>query len=218
MMDADRAAPSSTSAKQSYFMKYFFLPATATVTIAALFVLQLGTSVHAAETLPSLQRKQQKLEQELEQVKAQISAWEAKAAGAAPAGSPSAWFIKDFGIEQVNSAGGVEPYFVFVNPNGASPIKYLRVSASLYNAVGDVVGSSIGGKTTANLNFTGPLRMEDGESRVAWDPVWYNNTGHCIKVETVQVTFINGKVLSFAGKNLKAALAPGVDNTCTLKP
>lgn len=200
------------------FMKYFFLPVTATAKAAVVLVLLLGTSAHAAETLPSLQRKQQKLEQELEQVKAQISAWESKAAGATPAGSASSWFIKDFGIEQVNSAGGVEPYFVFFNPNAASPIKYLRVSTSLYNAVGDVVGSSIGGKTTANLNFTGPLSMEDGESRVVWDPVWYNTTGHCIRVETVQVTFINGKVLSFAGKTLKAALAPGVLNTCTVKP
>jgi hypothetical protein len=193
-------------------MKHFFLSATVVI------CLQLGISAHGAETLPSLQRKQQKLEQELAQVKAQIAVWESKAAGATPAGTSSSWFIKDFGIKQVNSAGGVEPYFVFFNPNAASPIKYLRVNASLYNAVGDVVVSSIGGNSTANLNFTGPLSMEDGESRVVWDPVWYNSTGHCIKVESVHVTFINGKVQSFAGKNIKAALAPGLDNACTFKP
>lgn len=179
------------------------------------FALTVSTA-YAAETLDSLRRKQITLEQDLERVKAQISVLEAKPEGQVPEQSAPSWFIKDFGIDEVNSAGGVEPYFVFFNPNAASPIKYFRIRVTLYNAVGDVISSTIGDQSTTGLSFTGPLSNADGEKRADWGPVWYNTTGKCIKVESIHVTFVNGKVVSLAGKNLRKALAPDLVNECKL--
>lgn len=176
-----------------------------------------ASTCRAADNLELLRRKQGSLEQELERVKAQISTLEAKAADQPVVHSPPTWFIKSFGIDEVNSAGGVEPYFIFFNPSPESPVKYVRLRATLYNAVGDIVSSRIGDKTTAGLTFTGPLSNADGETRASWNPVWYNATGICIKVESVHVTFVSGKVVSFAGKNLKNALAPELANDCKLK-
>jgi hypothetical protein len=127
------------------------------------------------------------------------------------------YFIETFGIAQINSAGGVEPFAVLVNPDSKSPIKYVRIQTTLYNAVGDVIGSSIGGKTTANLSFTGPLSFEDGKRSIEWEPVWYNSTGECIKIDAIQVTFISGRVASFSGKSLRSAIAPSIENECKLR-
>jgi hypothetical protein len=127
------------------------------------------------------------------------------------------FFIKDFGIDTVNSAGGVEPYFVFFNPNPNTAIKYLTVDLTLYNAVGDRVSSSIGRETTARLRYTGPLTNADGEKKTYWRPVWYNSTGHCIRVESVAVTFMDGKLRTFAGRTLLSALAPELTNDCKVR-
>lgn len=125
--------------------------------------------------------------------------------------------MKEFGIEKVNSAGGVEPYFLFVNPDESTRIKYINLRLTPYNAVGDTIASSIGGKRTASLRFTGPLSHSDGESRSGWEPVWYNATADCLKLESIGITFMNGKQISFEGKNVNKALAPGVTNDCRVK-
>ena len=173
--------------------------------------------VTAAESVEALRRKQVTLEQDLERVKAQIAALEAKAPEQASQSKSPTWFIKEFGIDEVDSAGGVEPYFILYNPNLSSPIKYARIRITLYNAVGDIVSSTIGDQTTAGISYTGPLSNEDGETRADWGPIWYNSTGRCIKIESVQITFVNGKTRSFAGKTLRTALAPDVMNECKLK-
>lgn len=179
-----------------------------------LLVAEAGPSL-AAETLDSLRKRQTSLEQELERVRNRIAEMEAKGSETSPTGTRRTWFIKEFGIEDVDGViGGVEPYFVFVNPNQASYIKYIRVRATLFNAVGDVVASRNSGETTATLSYTGPLGHSDGEARAGWGQVWYNPAGKCIRVESVEVTFVNGKVQSFAGKDLPAALAPGLVNDC----
>jgi hypothetical protein len=161
-------------------------------------------------------KKQAALEVELNQVKSKISELESRDKARADTEKKPSWFITGFGISEVNSAGGVEPYFVFLNPNANTPIKYIDVRAQLFNAVGDVVSSDIGGKTSAVMNFTGPLSNSDGEQRADWGPVWYNTTGKCIRVSSVAVTFTNGKSMKFDGKNLAAALAPELTNTCKM--
>jgi hypothetical protein len=129
----------------------------------------------------------------------------------------SKYIIKDFGIDEVNSAGGVEPYFVFINQFPSKIIKYIQIRVTPYNKVGDVISSEIGGKTTGQIKFTGPLLNTDDEKRAHWGPIWYNHSATCIKVESVKITFVTGKSLSFAGKSLKKALAPELANDCKLK-
>jgi hypothetical protein len=179
-------------------------------------VALLTASFASAQSIEALRKKQSSLELELERIKVQISEIESKASSPSETEKKPVWFIKDFGISQVNSAGGVEPFFVFINPNTNSPIKYITIRALLYNAVGDVISSEIGRQTTGLLSYTGPLSNADGEKRADWGPIWYNTTGDCIKLASIGVTFVNGKVLSFEGKNLKSALAPELANTCSM--
>lgn len=130
---------------------------------------------------------------------------------------PVTYFIEDFGVYDPNSAGGVEPYVEIVNPNKQSALKYLRVQMTLYNEVGDVVRSTIGGQSTAWISFTGPLTADEGAYKAKWDPVWYNKTGYCVKIQAITVEFMNGKKLSFSGSSLAKAIASDMKNDCTVK-
>lgn len=177
----------------------------------------LTPAVSAADNLEALKAKQEKLEVELANLRVLISTLEAKPVESGPESPKPFWYVTKFGIDEVNSAGGVEPYFIFHNPNESNPIKYIRLRVSLYNAVGDAVSSDIGNRGTAGLSFTGPLANSDGDKRSDWGPIWYNSTGHCIKVESIQVTFVNGKSTSFSGKELKRALNPSITNECKIK-
>lgn len=191
------------------------MPTVRILLAAILLFLSLGTGPSfAADTLDSLRRKQASLEQELERVKNRIAEMEAKGSAPRAAGTRKTWFVKEFGIEDVDAGGGVEPYVVFLNPDPGSYIKYIRVRATLHNADGAVVASRNSGETTTLLSYTGPLGHSDGEVRAGWGPVWYNAAGRCMKVESIEVTFVSGKVQSFAGKDLRAALAPEVVNEC----
>jgi hypothetical protein len=172
---------------------------------------------HASEDLSKLYRRKIDLEEQLKVLSERIAALEANPTLASVSTSSWKFFIKDFGIDSVNSAGGVEPYIVLFNPNPNTAIKYVTVDLSLFNAVGDRVMSTIGRESIASLRFTGPLAHADGEKQTYWRPVWYNSTGHCIRVESVAVTFMDGKTRSFVGKTLKSALAPELINDCKVR-
>jgi hypothetical protein len=186
------------------------------ILLSAFLFFNFGNA-NAGDSLESLKSKQISLEQELEIIKQQISELESQKADQATSLPKPTYFVTEFGIDEVNSAGGVEPYFVFFNPNQSSPIKYIKLRITPYNAVGDVISSSIGGQTTAGLSYTGPLSHSDGETRVNWGPIWYNTTAECIKLESIQISFVNGKSISFIGKTLYKALAPEINNVCRLK-
>lgn len=59
-------------------------------------------------------------------------------------------------VDDINSADGVSIQILWRNESNKD-IKYLTFSVTPYNAVGDKVSSSIGGKTTVNCKITGPL-------------------------------------------------------------
>jgi hypothetical protein len=184
--------------------------------IFVLFAAIFPSLSYSAETLESLNRRRANLEKELERINSRISEIEGGREAEERGEKASTYFIKQFGIDTVNSAGGVEPYVIFVNPNAKNSIKYMYVTVALFNAVGDAISSSIDGQTTARLNFTGPLDFSQGEQRTDWGPVWYNTTAHCIRVQSLRVIYVNGKTLAFSGKTLINALAPEVANTCKL--
>jgi hypothetical protein len=123
-------------------------------------------------------------------------------------------YVVDFDIDQVNSAGGVEPFALLSNPDKKTTIKYVRMEVSAYNAVGDQVGSRIGGGRIKRISFTGPLRYEDGVVRADWEPVWYNSTVTCVKIQSVSVELMSGKTLAFSGSNLSKALSNTMSNVC----
>lgn len=130
--------------------------------------------------------------------------------------NPNAYVLK-LGIDRVNSANGVEPYIELINPNKDSAIKYATFALTLYNGVGDAVQSSIGGGATKLVQFTGPLTHAAGSTPVSWGPVWYNSTAKCIALQSVSIEFMNGRKVSFSGKQLRSVLASTLKNSCKVQ-
>lgn len=124
------------------------------------------------------------------------------------------YFLTDVGIWEVDSAGGVEPYIYVVNAKKTETLKYLTLTVRFFNAVGDVVSSEIGGYRSFSIEFTGPLKNQDGPQKAVWEPVAYANTADCMHVDSVKVTFMSGKSEKFSGKNLHNAFKPGVKFRC----
>lgn len=57
---------------------------------------------------------------------------------------------------QLDSAAGAEPFISWKNDSG-KVIKYITFTAVPYNAVGDIVSSTIGNETYVDLKITGPF-------------------------------------------------------------
>lgn len=117
---------------------------------------------------------------------------EAKDAGA-PVLFTSLWSGKP------NSAGGVTVRgFYYALSSSDNPIKYIDLEVIPYNAVNDVVASTIGEKIKANLRITGPLVEKQGEHLpVIWENVWYNNSISCLQLNSITFEFMNGEKVSY---------------------
>jgi hypothetical protein len=129
-------------------------------------------------------------------------------------GKSSKIFVSEFGIEKVNSAGGVELFAMIVNANKSSAIKYLDIQATLYNAVGDTIPSEFGRGPTRTIRFTGPLKYDDENVYSHWGPIWYNSTGSCVKIQAISVEFMDRKKRSFVGASVFEAIGFKVKPDC----
>lgn len=163
-----------------------------------------------AETLDSLLAKRVRLEKELASVNGKIQKQEALQADATHAGE---YFIKEFGTWHFDSAGGVEPYFVFRKPEKANSVKYISIQLKPYNAAGDIVYQT-GDAAGRKVSFIGPFERERAENGSWWEPVRYGSGVRCLKVSSVSIAFVNGKTVSYSGKSLKKVFAPEVKNEC----
>lgn len=81
---------------------------------------------------------------------------------------------------------------------GYDVIKYVRIHAIPFNAVGDQVSSEIGGKSETWLKVTGPIEP-DAASSPAWDPVWYNPSITELQIDNVEVEYMNGMTERYEG-------------------
>lgn len=127
------------------------------------------------------------------------------------------YFVRDFGLWKVDSAGGVEPFGKFVNPRAETDIKYIELQIAMHNAVGDQLRSEIGNRAIGSIRVTGPIANEDGEQSNEWGPVWYNHSATCLKILSVRVEFMNRKSINFAGPTLAKALHPKLLNVCGVR-
>ena len=126
-------------------------------------------------------------------------------------------FVNEFKIYDVDSAGGVNVGGFFSNPNKTQAIKYLRLRATLYNAVGDAIRSEISGDSSIWLKITGPMNFSDEPKSAYWRGAWYNFTATCAKIESLQVQYMNGTVTTLAGRQLLEAISPSIRDDCKPK-
>ena len=90
----------------------------------------------------------------------------------------------------MDTVGGLEPHILISN-NSNKRIKYVYLTVSFYNAVGDKVKNEIGGYSNAKLQITGPINAWDFEW-YEWNPVFYNTTATKMKVEKMTVIYTDG--------------------------
>ena len=192
--------------------------------VAPLFVIVVTISssptllaADVAMEVATLKGQKQKLEAELKAIEAKLLEMEfgtAHGKASDHSVSPIDHFITAFGVYDVDSAGGVEPTVDIVNPNRKSPIKYFRVTMQLHDRVGGIIKSTTNGSSTAALVYTGPIAFGEGAAKARWNPTWYNHAGWCVRVVSVSIEFLDGTRRSFSGRNLEAAMKPGLGNSC----
>lgn len=127
------------------------------------------------------------------------------------------YFVRDFGLWDVNSAGGVEVFGKFVNPEVDADIKYIDLQIAVFNPVGDPLRSEIGNGGVKSVHVTGPISNADGEFSAQWQPIWYNHSASCIKILSLKVEFMNRKIKTFSGSKLTNALYPKFSNQCDVR-
>jgi hypothetical protein len=96
--------------------------------------------------------------------------------------------------DKPNSASGVGFFIRFTNADSRT-IKYVVFSATPFNAVGDSVGSSIGGKQLLRVRLTGPI--EPGALKESgWKPLWYNGSITSVEISAAEIEYIDGSTES----------------------
>lgn len=91
----------------------------------------------------------------------------------------------------MNYVGGLEPTIGIAN-NSDSRIKYVNLTVSFYNRVGDRVNNEIGSYKNAKLQATGPIEAWE-IGYFSWDPVFYASTATAMKIESVTIEYFGGK-------------------------
>lgn len=106
--------------------------------------------------------------------------------------------INSLGSVKPNSAGGASVRFSFFPvASSSNPIKYVRITVTPYNAVGDMVGSSIGDKTKTELQITGPLYGHERSKTFSFGEVWYNHSIDRVNLNKLEVEMMNGTIYTY---------------------
>lgn len=89
-----------------------------------------------------------------------------------------------------NRIGGAGYRITYWNTSPKT-IKYLDLTLTAYNAVGDKTDSVLGGTEPRTARDTGPVKP--GERKDAsWDAAWYGAPVHCVRLDTVKITYMDG--------------------------
>lgn len=120
--------------------------------------------------------------------------------------------ILDFTPWGPNSVGGVSVQVTFINPS-KDTYKYVNISFSARNKVGDIVLSQIGGKKFAGTQSIGPIPY-GGYSNGRYGPLWYNNSITCVVIEDVEIVYMDNTKKVFEKDELKKLLPQGKTMRC----
>jgi hypothetical protein len=118
-----------------------------------------------------------------------------------------------------NSAGGSGAKIVYRYLDGKKVIKYLYFTVTPFNSVGDPVADRISGRSQRRLTVTGPLEAapldkKEFHEESFWDPLWYDNSLSCLRLDKVDIQYMDGSTETFSGKKLQDAIFPEFRNGC----
>lgn len=122
--------------------------------------------------------------------------------------------VHELNIDEIDSAGGVDVEIAWTNKSSKT-VKYITFVVAPYNAVGDLVHSEIGNKTSVRLQETGPIATGEGskwfDSIYAdlrgwigsyWSNVWYNYSVDTLKFEGIEIEYMDGTTEEIKGDAL----------------
>ncbi len=119
-----------------------------------------------------------------------------------------------FEITEVNSAGGVEVLFRFGHLLRDKTIKYVTITASVYNAVGDKVIDRISGDNYFKMRLTGPIDFTGvWETYTSTEPVFYNYNAKCLQLTNLRIDYTDGTNYTYI-RELPKTYADDFTNAC----
>lgn len=116
------------------------------------------------------------------------------------------FLIKGIGVDEINSAGGVDIFIDWGYFDYSKIIKYISFTVIPYNNVGDIQTCKISGKSAITGTITGPISASDSFNPsnygvpTKWENVWYNNTITWIKLTKVVVEYMDGTSYSYVNE------------------
>ena len=96
----------------------------------------------------------------------------------------------------LNSVGGVKQQFNFTNKSKTKTIKYLYISISYYNAVGDIIANKIGGEKFAVYKLTGPIKPNEKTPTYQAVTFYSGATINTIKINYITIEYTDGTTLT----------------------
>lgn len=100
-----------------------------------------------------------------------------------------------------NSAGGVDCNIIWKNLSEKT-IKYVKFTVTPYNRVNDKVSSKYGDDSEI-LSVTGPIKQNQVEGHgTYWDCVWYNSTISYMKINQIEIFYMDGSSISTSDINV----------------
>lgn len=107
-----------------------------------------------------------------------------------------------------NSAGGWDIQLRITN-NYDKVIKYIYFNFAAYNGVGDRVCCTARGENVVSGSFTGPLEPGKHTKYLTFDTMFYNNSIKDIKIEKVEIEFMDGTKDEVDGASLSIGEGSG---------
>ena len=122
--------------------------------------------------------------------------------------------IRGAGVSDINSANGVDFSIDWAYVDNTKDIKYIEFTVTPYNNVGDLQKCNISGHSNFTGKVTGPISANEKFDNSTWGTAWYNNTISCIKLNKVEVFYIDGSKYTYV-KELPKILESNYQNTCS---
>lgn len=113
---------------------------------------------------------------------------------------------EEFHYGEPDSAGGISVSPCIVISENSKQIKYVDFELVALNRVGDIIPDDTSGKYSFTVQEIGPITPdENGSARVGFQNIkecqFYNNTVASVSISSIKITFMDGSVEEFKGKD-----------------
>ena len=120
--------------------------------------------------------------------------------------------VSEITVYAPNSVGGVDVGINIINTSNYA-FKYVILTLVPYNRVGDIAPSHIGNRTNANIKIVGSIEPYADYLMSIWENVWDNGTIDCVKLENIEIMYMNDKVEIVRGHKLTKVLSSNVNES-----